>query len=150
MGDGSTPQHEAQRRQGQIAFWLFVFAVFVLDLTYGLMSDAQQAEYGWDVVQLQLVAVAAVAFLVCGYENTYRKIAVFLVLIYAIYIAGTDWIYAWYPPWGAAVEATVFLGWLAYVIKKIRVVQGGQETGRPDRLGWLFNGRKRGPGDRQP
>ena len=92
----------------------FVF----LAVGYGLMTDAQQGAWVDIVNQWQALCLATALFVATGYQNTPRKIAVFLIWAWSAWIA-FDGLLPAYPSWGTAVEAVLIGAVFANSVHKV-------------------------------
>lgn len=102
-------------------FWLPIVGFFGLEIGYGFMPDAMQGEWFATIGQWELVVVAWLAFLCVGYENTYRKATVFILLLWTLLIAATDGFVSWYPSWGMVPEAlfvAALIGKVAHAVSR--------------------------------
>jgi len=110
-------------------FWALVIALFVSEAVYEALPDGLQQSVEWSVVQWQMVALAAIGYSANTYENTFRKAAMMIALLWTLYIASTDFWLPDNPIWLGAAEAVFFLGWMGYAYRKIKKSQSGKETG---------------------
>ena len=110
-------------------FWILVIALFVSEAVYEALPDDLQQAVEWSVVQWQLVILAAIGYSAHTYENTYRKVAMLIALLWSLYIALTDFWLPASPVWIGAAEAAFFLGWLAYAVKRTKTIQSLPEAG---------------------
>lgn len=109
-------------------FWIACLVFAGADALYGAMGDAMQARSDFEVIQVQTAALAWALFLETSYANTYRKIAAFLILLYTLQVAATDWALSWFPPWGGFVEVAVFVAIAARVFWRIHAVSRRQKA----------------------
>ena len=121
-------------------FWFLVALLFVSEAAYEVLPDALQQAAEWSVVQWQLVILAAIGYASNTYENTYRKAAMMMAMLWAFYIAATDFWLPDNPRWIGGAEAIFFLGWLGYALWRTKKIQSLPEArqflrdaGQPDR-----------------
>ena len=132
-------------------FW-FIASAFVLEIVFGIASEAMQLNWDIEKMQAQNVLLGVAALTALSYRSPIGKGMILLGLVWAMWVLATDW---WipkdWPSWIPAVEGTFFLAWLCYLWKKHDSLSRSQATGRPARNGDLPSDgpRKRRGADRE-
>ena len=83
-------------------FWLPIICFVGVSVAYGVAG--MPTEWVFEADQWHAVSLAWLAFLCVGYENTYRKAGVALLLMWSLFLAATDGLISFYPSWGMAPE----------------------------------------------
>lgn len=109
-------------------FWVPIVGFFGIAVGYGFLPDAQQVLWESAANQWHAVMLAWLAFLCVGYENTCRKAAAVVLLLWTLIIASTDGFISWYPSWGMIPEALGMAALLLRVMWKIHAIQSHQKT----------------------
>lgn len=111
-------------------FWALWLLLFLSECGYSaILSDDLQHSIEVDINQWQIVIVAAIGYMAHSYENTYRKAAMLLVVLWALWIAVTDRLIGVPPLWLGGAGATFFIVWGLIAYRKIKRVQSLPEAG---------------------
>lgn len=105
-------------------FWLPALCFVGISVGYGLAG--MPAEWESTANQWQIVSLAWLAFLCVGYENTYRKAGVALLLIWCLFLASTDGMIGFYPSWGMVPETLLIVAVFLRTAWKVHALQSHQ------------------------